>query len=230
MIYILSKLFTYTLLPPALFIWGFVLLAFKKIRILALGLALLLWFCSTQIGAHLLMGPLESTLFPPPKDTPRMIVVLGGGEDTGKLFPTQSGATERILAGLLLAKRDHLPMLVSGVEAKKAKSTIDNLLHGFGLDIDVYYEPKSLNTYQNAKYTAQMTKTRSIYLVTSAFHMPRAYKIFRSFGFDVAPIKTDYRTTPYTAWAFFPSMGNLQTSYLALHEYFGLLSLWFHHI
>ena len=224
MIYLLSKLFTYTLLPPALFIWG--LLLAPKFRRIAILLALLLYALSTQIGSRLLLLPLENAKLPSLAKEPKIVVVLGGGYDRGVLA-TSAGATERILRGLLLAKEKRLSLLYSGYEAKYAKKAIERIQKGFGLHILVFYEPKSLDTYQNAKYSAKMIQARQIYLVTSAYHMPRAYRLFRHFGFLPTPIKTDYRTKPaLEAWALFPKMGNLQDSYLAIHEYVGLLSLW----
>ena len=224
MIYLLSKLFTYTLLPPALFIWG--LLLAPRFRRIAILLALLLYALSTQIGAQLLLLPLENSTLTSLAKEPKVVVVLGGGYDRGVLA-TSAGATERILRGLLLAKEKHLPLLYSGYEAKYAKKAIEAIQKGFGLHVPVSYESKSLDTYQNAKLTAKRIKARQIYLVTSAYHMPRAYRLFRHFGFLPTPIKTDYRTKPsLEAWALFPKMENLQNSYLAIHEYVGLLSLW----
>ena len=223
MIYLLSKLFTYTLLPPALFIWG--LLLAPKFRRTAIFLALLLYALSTQIGSRLLL-PLENAKLPSLAKEPKIVVVLGGGYDRGVLA-TSAGATERILRGLLLAKEKHLSLLYSGYEAKYAKKTIERIQKGFGLQFPVSYESRSLDTYQNAKYSAQMLQARQIYLITSAYHMPRAYRLFRHFGFLPTPIKTDYLTKPsLEAWALFPKMEYLQNSYVAIHEYVGLLSLW----
>ncbi len=57
--------------------------------------------------------------------------------------------------------------------------------------------------------------------------MPRAYAIFRHFGFDVTPIKTDFKTKEHsTWWENFAFMQNLHKSYFAIHEYLGLASLW----
>ena len=224
MIYLLSKLFTYTLLPPALFIWG--LLLAPRFRRIAILLALLLYALSTQVGSRLLLLPLEDMKLPPLAKKPKMVVVLGGGYDKGVLA-TSAGSTERILRGLLLAKKEGLALLYSGYEAKYAKKTIERIQKGFGLQIPVSYESRSLDTYQNAKYSAQMIQARQIYLITSAYHMPRAYRLFRHFGFLPTPIKTDYLTKPsLEAWALFPKMEYLHNSYVAIHEYVGLLSLW----
>lgn len=224
MIYLLSKLFTYTLLPPALFIWGLLLAPyFRKIAFI---LALVLYILSTQFGSHTLLLPLEEAKLPSMAKNPKIVVVLGGGYTRGELA-SSAGATKRILKALLVAKKYNLPLLYTGFEAKYAAKTIEALQKGFGLRVPVIYESESLNTYQNAKLTAKMIQFRHIYLVTSAYHMPRAYRLFRHFGFMPTPIKTDFRTnSSIDGWAFFPRMNNLSNSYLAIHEYLGLLSLW----
>ncbi len=226
MIYILSKLFIYTLMPPALFIWGLLLASFGYLRRLTLALALLLWFFSTQIGSSLLLVPLEDMQLPITALTPRYVVVLGGGYDRGML-PLNAHATERLLAGLALAKEHNLTLVYSGYEAEYAKKEIAFLQKSFALHIPVLYETKSLNTYQNAKFCAQLLPNKAIYLVTSAVHMPRAYRLFADFGFNINPVKTDYMSKQ--RWEFsalFPKMDYLAASYAALHEYVGLLSLW----
>lgn len=225
MIYFLSKLFTYTILPPSLFIWGLVIASFKKIKFLSLSLALLFWFLSTQFGANLLLYPLENWHFETPKITPKYVVVLGGGFDKGDLA-TSAGATERIIKGLVLANTHHIPFVYSGCEAKYAKKTVTYIQQGFGTHIPTLYEGKSLDTYQNAKFTASLLPNKTIYLVTSAYHLPRAYKLFRHFDFTIVPIKTDFKTKEeYRIWSIFPQMGSFRNSYLAIHEYVGLLSL-----
>ena len=225
MIYFLSKLFTYTILPPSLFIWGLVIASFKKIKYLSLSLAILFWFLSTQFGANLLLYPLENWHFESVTISPKYVVVLGGGFDKGDLA-TSSGATERIIKGLALANQNHIPFVYSGCEAEYAKKTIDYIQQGFGTHITTLFEGKSLDTYQNAKFTANLLQDKTVYLVTSAYHLPRAYKLFRHFGFTIVPIKTDFKTNnQYTIWSIFPQMDNFRNSYLAIHEYVGLLSL-----
>ena len=230
MIYILSKLFTYTLLPPALFIWGLIIASLKKIRYFTLTLAALFWFLSSQFGANLLLSPLENWHFKTAAITPKYVVVLGGGFDKGDLA-TSADATERIIKGLVIANMYHLPFVYSGCEANYAKKTVSYIQQGFHTHIQTLYEGKSLDTYQNAKFTAKLLADKRIYLVTSAYHLPRAYRLFRHFGFQIVPIKTDFKTNEsYNIWSIFPQMGNFQKSYLAIHEYVGLLSLWLRHI
>jgi hypothetical protein len=51
--------------------------------------------------------------------------------------------------------------------------------------------------------------------------------IFRHFGFVVIPKPVGYLVDKeYTFYDYLPNMGNLENSYKAIHEYFGILSLW----
>lgn len=69
-----------------------------------------------------------------------------------------------------------------------------------GLDpLRVIFETKSRNTIENALFTRDMVLPKAgetWLLVTSGFHMPRAYGMFRKIGFPVVPCVSDYLTTP----------------------------------
>nr|WP_236617395.1 YdcF family protein [Lebetimonas sp. JS032] len=88
----------------------------------------------------------------------------------------------------------------------------------------------SLDTYENAKFTSKVFKKlhlkKEIFLVTSAFHMKRAIKLFKHFGFKIIPKPVGFYYKPYyTVWDIFPKEDAFHKSYKAIHEYFGLLSL-----
>ena len=85
-----KKVVTYfILLPPGnivlfLLLLGFYLLkkGLKKIGYLTLAVAFALYFLSTEVGASLLMAPLEEVYKVPPKDlrdSCQYLVALGGG-------------------------------------------------------------------------------------------------------------------------------------------------------
>ncbi len=61
-------------------------------------------------------------------------------------------------------------------------------------DSCVFAEGKSLNTHENARFTAQLFDqynfNKDIILVTSAFHMARAKASFEKEGFSVVPVAT----------------------------------------
>ena len=244
MIYILSRIANAFILPPGIFILTFTLAAlvvhrFKKSLFAA---AVLLWFLASYIGAHLLITPLENQTFPNSAPHPQAVVILGGGDINGAPnFPTTAMGTERILRGIMEAHRRHLPFVYSGYEDSYAKETIDEIVTAFNLPYRqcdrlgpgcYVIEGKSRDTFENARFTKRLfdrwgLKDPQIVLVTSAFHMPRSYTLFRHFGFGIEPLKTDYKLdSEPDIWNFLPRIDNYHASYYALHEYLGLASLW----
>ena len=244
MIYLLSKIVNAFILPPGIFILAFTLASllvrrFKKSLLLA---AIALWFLSSYIGAHLLLSPLEKEHFPPPAQTPVAVVVLGAGDVNGAPnLPTTAMGTKRILWGLMEASKNNLPFIYTGYEDEYAKKTIEEIIKSFDLPFKeckalspgcYIIEGKSKDTYENAKFTKSLferlvIQNRTIILVTSAFHMPRSYALFRYFGFLPIASKTDYKLDEDPdIWNILPRIDNFQASYYALHEYLGLASLY----
>ena len=61
-----------------------------------------------------------------------------------------------------------------------------------------FFEENSRNTYENAVYVKPLLKRnnlKSVLLVTSATHMPRAYAVFKAQNIDVIAMPTDYLVT-----------------------------------
>ena len=186
--------------------------------------------------ADLLLHPLEYRAYPPSTSTPRAVVVLGGGSIShAPNLPTSPAGTKRILYGLMLANDTGLPLIVSGEENESARTTLIQIIRRFHLPFKecaslrphcFLIEGRSKDTYQNALFTAEKAP-KSIYLVTSAYHMPRSYRLFRHFGMDVTPAPTDYRSwSEYRPLDMLPSHEAMDKTYRALHEYLGLLSLY----
>jgi uncharacterized SAM-binding protein YcdF (DUF218 family) len=58
--------------------------------------------------------------------------------------------------------------------------------------------------------------------------MKRSLMIFKHFGFEVIPKPVGFiinKNHNYNFYDFLPQMGALNNSYKAIHEYFGILSL-----
>jgi len=66
---------------------------------------------------------------------------------------------------------------------------------------------------------------KTVFLVTSANHMPRSVWCFEQQGFNVIPAPTDYLTTQktYDLRSFLPRWNVLSDSGTALHEYLGYI-------
>jgi len=90
-------------------------------------------------------------------------------------------------------------------------------------------ETESVNTYENAVYSKLMLdqyNLRTVLLVTSALHMPRALATFESAGIEATAAATDFETSvPATsglaAWIADPAA--LEGTTRALKEYLGRL-------
>ena len=233
--YVISKLFTYLILPPGIFIIILFLASFyaKKFKKLFFFSALLLFALSNKFVSNLLIYPLENNFL---KDdiTPKAVVVLGGGVNPNDVLKASPDAFKREVYGVLLAKEYNLPFIFSGGgkinEAENIKKDIEFITKTCNCNLTTYYESNSLDTYQNAKFTAKLFEKlnikKEIFLVTSAYHMKRSIKLFKHFGFKVIPKPVGFFYNPnYTYFDILPNAGSFNVSYKALHEYFGLLSL-----
>jgi len=255
MVYTLSKLFTYSVLPPGMFILILLLASFyvKKFRFFFLSCTALFYALSNSYVADALLSPLEK-----PYNTPlhvnkeaHAVVILSGGSIKGASnLPLGDEAYKRATWGIMVAKSQNLPMLFSGAGAHQDYSESDAFLdcvkeikQYLAIDIpthkplrakefSLHVENKSLDTFENAKLSKQAfakegIENPTIYLVTSAYHMRRSTKLYEHFGFTVIPTATAFKisTRPKDAWDLLPNIWALDKSYTALHEYAGLLSL-----
>lgn len=87
---------------------------------------------------------------------------------------------------------------------------------------DVLLEDQSRTTYENAKFTTSILRSRhddAVVLVTSAYQMRRALLDFAHFGITPQPVYANRRVAR-TGWL--PRPGNLVDAELALHELLGI--------
>ena len=234
---IISKLFTYTFLPPSIFIWSLIIAGFlsKRFKFFFISLGIIFYLLSIKPISNLLLSPLENINISNKKAN--IVVVLSGGSNPNDILKNSSDAFKRLTYGIILAKQNDIPMIFTGSgikkpsEAENAKKDIELFEKIFDFKLKTYYENKALNTVQNAKYTKELIKkenlSNKIYLVTSAYHIKRSIIIFKHFGFEVVakPVGFLVENNDYNFYDFLPQMGYLMNSYKAIHEYFGILSL-----
>ena len=83
------------------------------------------------------------------------------------------------------------------------------------------------NTDQEAKAVGKLLNKTSpkIILVTSAFHMPRAQKVFEAAGISIEPFAVDFLSgaDKYTIMNFIPSAGALNQTSFFIRELIGRL-------
>ncbi len=88
---------------------------------------------------------------------------------------------------------------------------------------DLVREERSLNTFQNAQYTAALLSARpadQVLLVSSGLHLHRALLYFARFGLHPQPVRADFVSAIPTP---LPLSYNFLAADLALHEYEGVL-------
>jgi uncharacterized SAM-binding protein YcdF (DUF218 family) len=88
-----------------------------------------------------------------------------------------------------------------------------------------WVEDTSIDTWENALFTAEILKTRdirSVFVVTHAWHMRRAVMAFRHAGLTVtaAPTALDPPFDPISL-DFLPQASAWERSFWALHEWIG---------
>lgn len=248
MIYAIKFLYSW-LLPPAIFVLLLLYLAWRcrkrmrRMTVLLVLTALLLYLCALSPVAELLLHRLEYQYAPADYTKADVIVVLGGGTVANvPAVPGWSGqlhdvAAQRILAAYVLHRKTGLPVLASGGEvyAGEGRESVymRDILVSMGMDgMKALIEDRSLNTTENAQFTAQVLKERGFsrpLLVTSAFHMPRSVKNFSQFDVAALPYPVGYYTsrtggpTHFLSWV--PSYSAMRGTGLALKEYMGLIAL-----
>lgn len=186
----------------------------------------------------------------PPEEIPtgEVIVVLGGGTH-GADFPRSTvevnGAADRILYAMRLYQQGAAPyLLLSGGYIEWLNDSpvspaedMAEIMTTFGIpEENIWLQPNSQNTYEDALYCAEILRERGInrvLLVTSAQHMPRSVALFEKQGLAVVPLPTDYTVTERT-WqeltqptlqslliTLVPNVGNISMTTSALKEYIG---------
>jgi uncharacterized SAM-binding protein YcdF (DUF218 family) len=163
------------------------------------------------------------------------IVVLGGGRDADQ--PQYGGDTvgkftlERLRYAVRLQRATGLPILASGgsvfsrgaSEAELMRQALEQDFHTTA----EWIEDRSRDTMENALYSRTVLEAagkKKIWLVTDAWHMPRAYWAFRRVGIDTTMAPTGFIGGGIdTLLDVLPSSRGLYFSDLAFHEAFGIL-------
>lgn len=237
-----SKVLAKLLLPPANLLllgligaflarWrrrlGFSLIAFSAIA---------LYLLSIPVVANRLLTSLESGQAVDLRQAAQAIVILGGGiyADT----PEYGGETidavtlERVRYGARLHRQTELPILVSGGIVRNGQRVSEaalmqkSLVEDFGTPVH-WVEGQAHTTEENAVLTARILMPlgiKRVYLVSHAWHMPRAMRAFQSAGLTPIAAPTGFTTSfRRDIRDFIPDAKALRKSYYAMHEGIGLL-------
>ncbi|KAF6705644.1 YdcF family protein [Acinetobacter sp. EKM10A] len=148
---------------------------------------------------------------------PYAIVVLGGGltlDKNGKDIVVNSYTRLRLEKTLEVEKKNHLPIVLSGVEAPYMQAW----LKARGVDAKLL-EKRSMNTCENTRFSSLLLQKKggapTVMLVTDEYHMPRTRRLFALNGIETIPV-TAPMPTPLTSWQ--PSTQNYDHSRRANYE------------
>lgn len=207
----------------------------KPLIIAAFGL---LWVTSTPYFAEGALHLLEARTAPldDSRKNAEAIVILGGGTYFhAPEYAGQDTVSEQTLSRLLYGAKLHRetgkPILVTGGKplgnsVSEAQQMRVSLEHNFQVPVR-WTEDQSGNTFENAHHSfrvLQQAGIRKIYLVTHAWHIPRAADVFRRAGFEVVEAPTGFTTRYQTdLLAFLPRAEAMGSSRIFVHEVIGLL-------
>jgi uncharacterized SAM-binding protein YcdF (DUF218 family) len=170
---------------------------------------------------------------PPAGHPPQAIVVLGGEiirarDETLGIRPGLL-TLDRLRTAAALHRRTGLPVLVTGGITQPetpavAQVMAESLREDFRTQTR-WVEAKSADTWENARFSADILRTEgitSVYVVTHAWHMRRAALAFAETGLTVtaAPTSLDDPLGPIFS-DFLPRAAGWQTGYYAVHEWIG---------
>ena len=168
------------------------------------------------------------------------IVVLGGSFDENYLVAKERNevifnqSAERLIKALEIYKKNpKIIILFSGSSFKKDSqqwSEIDMARKFFIVDHSVrvdnlIFEDQSRNTFENIKNTKNIVINHkgAWGLVTSAYHMPRSFLLFKKNSLITEPIPVDYRTGRSNIfWINFDIYKSLTNWFVLLHEIVGI--------
>ena len=217
--------------------WGSL---FKSKRAGLAALSILI-FCSLPVFSNKLISYLERdySLVPTASvNSADAIVVLSGMvrtiEGENGLVYEWGEASDRIFAGIDLIQENKAPVLVlTGGKlpwsvGKPEGEHLRDIAEKLGVPSDVILLTENVqNTDQEAKAVAKLLNKEvpNIILVTSAFHMPRAQKVFEAEGISVTPFPVDFlsEANKTTLMHFIPSAVAFQDTSFFVREIIGRL-------
>ncbi len=251
----LAPLFSPLSICVELMILGLVLLVFSRKQktgkvLVALGMVVLL-LCSYEGISGRILQTLESQ-YPQlnlaqvtsQEDEGRAIqfvkwvVVLAGGVAGDSTLPVQLQISHHSRVRLMEGIRLHrlLPgskiILTGGIgfDGPPEATTLSRVAQELGVaKSDMVLEVESRDTKDHPLYVRHLVKDEPFILVTSAFHMPRAMKLFVKQGLAPIPAPAGPWKPAKEFWSsgnLFPSASGLRLAELAYHEYMGITWAW----
>ena len=168
----------------------------------------------------------------------KWIVVLASGVAGDPTLPIQLQISHHSRVRLMEGIRLHrlLPgskiILTGGIgfDGPAEATTLSRVAEELGVaKSDMVLEVESRDTKDHPLYVRHLVKEEPFILVTSAFHMPRAMKLFVKQGLVPIPAPAGPWKPSKEIWSpgnLFPSATGLRLAELAYHEYMGITWAW----
>jgi uncharacterized SAM-binding protein YcdF (DUF218 family) len=209
-----------------------------------------LWLSSTPLIGRLAIRAVEGRAVhglaanAPSAD---VIVVLSEGRVTapGPAAASEWHDADRFFGGIELFKARKAPLLVftGGASPGKSNSALEgDILAGYARtmgvpETQILTTPRVLNTAEEARAVAEILRAKladttrggrpaRVLLVTSAFHMSRARRLFERAGMSIIPYPLDFKTSAgrtVSPLALLPTAEALQQTEMSLRELYGRL-------
>jgi uncharacterized SAM-binding protein YcdF (DUF218 family) len=208
----------------------------KKLIYIAIGV---LYIISTPIFSNNFFKLVEGSEYRKPIsaiDSADAIIVLSGMlgiNEVGDSTYVEWGDPDRFFGGITLFKAGKAQKLVftgGKMPWDKAKKTEGELLKEYaisnGIPSEKIFVTKDVeNTADEAVAVKELiSPSKRIILVTSAYHMYRANRLFDKQRFEVIPYKVDYKVGGHlkiTLMDFLPSADNLELTEIGIREIIG---------
>ncbi len=234
---------------------GLVVLVFSRKQktgkvLVAMGMVILV-LCSMEGVSGRILGTLESQ-YPPLKlaevlpykngvidaSSVKWIVVLASGITGDPSLPIQLQISHHSRVRLVEAIRLYHILSGSkiiltggiGFDGPPQATILSRVAEQLGVaKSDIVLEVESRDTKDHPLYIRHLVEDEPFILVTSAFHMPRAMKLFVKQGLSPIPAPSGRWKPAKNIWStgnFFPSASGLRLSELAYHEYIGITWAW----
>ena len=246
----LHKILPFLLLPVGLTLMLLLAgLLLRRRALVWLGLAVF-WLSSTPILSNFMIRSAENWAERRPvSDMPSAdaIVVLSGGRVVapGAAAVSEWGDINRFFGGVELFKAGRAPLLIftggwSPLEPKARPEGELMIEHARTLGVPAKHmliTGPVFNTAEEAQAVAALLSKGSakasvagrkphVLLVTSAFHVPRAQRLFERAGLTVSPFPVDFKVSAGSERGlleFLPNAGALELTNKAWHEMYGRL-------
>lgn len=167
-------------------------------------------------------------------DDVRYVVVMGAAHYDHPVLPLSNrpndAALYRLIEGISIYRRHPGSRLVlsgSDRQPEAHAEILARVARELGVPSgDIVLQQGSRDTAEEAERLVALLGTEGMVVTTSAAHMARTLYWFRHFGADPVPAPTHFMSRVQgSPWAW-PSLGNVERTTFAWHEYLGLLWAW----